>query len=257
MRRLAALALLAAAPVAPGAAGAQVLADSFDMLLAQPPRRDHRVALLLATPDAGRALPAVLILPDEAGLDGRTARLADAMLARGWVGIEVDPDPPSPDGAAAPPPPTPRRLGLLLRALGEALRRDERIDPRRIAVIGLGPGGRAAIHAAQGKGGPGFAAHAALYPDCASLAAGQEAPVEAPALLLLPGAEEPEGTCAGLGAAVMRLEGATYGWDLASPGGLRRWTAAGSTPIHPDLAASQAAEAALAGFLAEAFSRVR
>ena len=50
MRRLAALALLAAAPLAPGAAGAQVVADSFDILLPQPPRRDHRVALLLATP---------------------------------------------------------------------------------------------------------------------------------------------------------------------------------------------------------------
>lgn len=257
MRRLAALALLAAAPLAPGAAGAQVVADSFDILLPQPPRRDHRVALLLATPAPGRALPAVLILPDEAGLDGRTARLADAMLARGWVSIEVDPDPPAPDGAPAPAPPTPGRLGLLLRALREALLRDERIDPRRIAVIGLGPGGRAAIHAAQGDGRPGFAAHAALYPDCAALAAGQAAPVEAPALLLLPGAEEPAGACDGLGAGVARLEDATYGWDLAAAAGLRRWTAAGSTPIRSDLAASQAAEAALVGFLAEAFSRAR
>jgi dienelactone hydrolase len=257
LARLAAPALLAATLLAPGHAGAQPLTDSFDMLLAPPQGRAQRIALMLVTPMPHRALPAVIIVPDEAGLDGRTARLADVALGRGWVSIEVDPEPLSLDGAAVPPPPTPLRLGRLLRELHEALQADERIDPRRIAVIGLGPAGRAAIHAAFGDGRPGFAAHAGLYPDCAALAAEQEVPPEAPALLLLPGAEEPAGACAGLGARVQRLEGATYGWDHLMAGTMHRWTAGGSTPVHPDGPTTEAAESALTAFLAEAFSRVR
>jgi hypothetical protein len=257
LAKLAAPALLAAALLAPGPAAAQPMTDSFDMLLALPRNRDHRVAVMLVTPVPGRGLPAVIILPDEAGLDGRTARLADAVNGHGWVAIEVDPEPLSPDGAAVPPPPSPLRLGRMMRAMHEALQTDERIDPRRIAVIGLGPGGRAAIHSALGDGRPGFVAHAALYPDCAALAAEQEAPPESPALLLLPGAEEPEGACAGLGTRVHRLDGATYGWDNPIAGAMRRWTATGSTPIHPDGPTTAAAEAILGRFLAEAFSRVR
>ncbi|WP_144404509.1 hypothetical protein [Belnapia sp. F-4-1] len=257
LARLAVPALLAAALSATGRAAAQPMTDSFDMLLAPPQGRSQHVATMLVTPQPGRALPAVVILPDEAGLDGRTARLADAVLARGWVGIEVDPEPLSLDGAAVPPPPAPPRLGRLLRALHEALQTDDRVDPRRIAVIGLGPGGRAAIHAGLGDGRPGFAAHAALYPGCAALAAEQEEAPEAPALLLVPGTEEPEGACAGLGARVERFAGATYGWDHLMTGGMRRWTATGSTPIRSDMAVAAAAEAALTDFLAEAFSRVR
>lgn len=255
--RLAAPALVAAALLGPCRGGAQPLTDSFDMLLTQPDARTHRLALLLTTPQPGRALPAVIILPDEAGLDSRTARLADAMLQRGWVSIEVDPEPLSLDGAAVPPAPSPRRLGRTLRALHEALRTDERVDPRRIAVIGLGPGGRSALHAALGDGRPGFAAHAALYPDCAALAAEMEAPPESPALLLLPGAEEREDACKGLGARVQRLEGATYGWDHVMAGAMRRWTAAGSTPVHPDWLTTEAGEALLTDFLAVAFNHVR
>ena len=257
LARLAAAALLSAPLLEGGPAVAQPMTDSFDMMIAMPHGRDHRIALMLVTPQPGRALPAVIVLPDELGLDGRTARLAEAMLMRGWVGIEVDPEPLSPDGAAVPPPPSPLRLGRMMRALHEALQTDERIDPRRIAVVGLGPGGRAAVHAALGDGRPGFAAHAALYPDCAALAAEQEMPPEAPALLVLPGAEEREGACDGLGAKVQRMPGATYGWDHMIAGGMRRWTKAGGTPIHPDWPTTQAAEEVLTGFLAEAFSQVR
>ncbi len=257
LAKLAAPALLVAALLAPGQAAAQPMTDSFDMLLAPPQGREQRIGVMLVTPQPERALPAVIIVPDEAGIDGRTARLSDVMLARGWVGIEIDPEPLSLDGAAVPPPPSPLRLGRMMRAMHEALQTDERIDPRRIAVIGLGPGGRAAIHGALGDGRQGFVAHAALYPDCAALAAEQEAPPESPALLLLPGAEEPEGACAGLGTRVHRLDGATYGWDNPIAGAMRRWTATGSTPIHPDGPTTAAAEVIQCRSLAEAFRRAR
>ncbi|SDB19111.1 dienelactone hydrolase family protein [Belnapia rosea] len=247
------LAILAGAP----AAWPQPMADSFEITLAMPEGRGHRVAVMLTTPAPGRALPGIVILPDEAGLDGRTARLADVMLTEGWVAIEMDPEPLSPDGAAVPPPPAPRRLGQLLRALHGVLRSDVRVDPERIAVLGLGTGGRGALHAAQDGGGPGFAAHAALYPGCAGLSAEMEAAPGAPALLLLPGAEEPEGACAGLGAAVLRMPGATYAWDHSLGTGMWRWSAAGSVPIRPDRPTTEAGEARLVSFLASAFSGVR
>ena len=135
-----------------------------------------------------------------------------------------------------------RLAAPMLRDLYEALQTDARIDPRRIAVIGLGPGGRAAIHAAFAVGRPGFVAHVALYPDCAGLAAEQETPTETPALLLLPGAEEAEGACAGLGVDVRRMAGATYGWDYLMAGAMRRRTATGYLPVQPDGLTSQAAE---------------
>lgn len=257
LAKLAAPALLVAALLAPGQAAAQPMTDSFDMLLAPPQGREQRIGVILVTPQPERALPAVIIVPDEAGIDSRTARLSDVMLARGWVGIEIDPEPLSLDGAAVPPPPSPLRLGRLLRSLHEALQTDARVDPRRIAVVGLGTGGRAAVHAALEDGRLGFAAHAALYPGCEALAAEQEVPPDAPALLLLAGAEEPPDACAGLGARLHRMEGATYGWDHLIAGAMRRWTSAGSTPVHPDGQATEAGEMILTRFLAEAFGAVR
>ena len=149
--------------------------------------------------------------------------------------------------------------------LAASARRRPRVDPYRVAVVGLGFGGRAALHPAARKPAdtaapPSFAAHAALYPGCAAIAAeGAETPA-APALVLLPGADEPHAACAELdGEQVLlqRLEGATYAWDLPVDvginGGMRRWSGGGSAPIRPDPATAAAAEGALLRFLRGAF----
>jgi dienelactone hydrolase len=170
------------------------------------------------------------------------------------------------DGSAVPAAAGTQRLAEWLHALLRALADDPRVDATRVAVVGLGSGGRVALHASAPRGPgaagkPAFAAHAALYPGCAALAAEGAAPPGAPALVLLPGAEEPAAACAELGGdrlAVERLEGATYAWDLppgaAVNGELRRWSAGGaSTPVRPDPGAAAAAEGALLRFLRGAF----
>jgi dienelactone hydrolase len=141
---------------------------------------------------------------------------------------------------------------------------DPRVDPNRIAVVGLGAGGRAALHAAARRyadgAAPAFAAHAALYPGCGALAAEGAEPPAAPALVLLPDAEEPRTACAELESdrlLLQRLEGATYAWDLPAGvginGDMRRWSGGGSTPIRPDPAAAAAAEDRLLRFLRAVF----
>jgi dienelactone hydrolase len=276
----AAIALLACLPLAAPAARAQpamaaaTAIEGFNVLLVLPGGEARHLSALLTVPHGPGQWPAVVIVPDEAGIDERTGRLAELARRAGWIAVETDPEAASPDGSAVPPPLPPRRLADWLRAFGQALADDPRVDPDRIAVVGLGAGGRAALHAAAAAspgrppgGGerPAFAAHAALYPGCAALAAEGAEPPEGPALVLLPGAAEPEGACAeleGERTLLRRVEGATYAWDLPPGAGIngevRRWAAAGGgapAPIRPDPAAATAAERALLRFVRDAFGR--
>jgi dienelactone hydrolase len=259
----------AAATIPPSPARAHTVTEAFDALLVLPDGSTRHLPALFHSPDAAGPRPALVIVPDEAGIDGRSNRLADRAVAAGWVAVETDPDAVSLDWASALPPREPRRLGDWLRAFAGILATDPRVDPHRIAVVGLGSGGRAALHAAaSAPKGPGasaapaaaFAAHAAFYPGCDALAAEGAAPPAVPALVLLPGADEPPGACGELDGdrlRLERLEGATYAWDLpegsaAQDEARRRLGDSAANSVQPDPGAAAAAERSLMRFLRDA-----
>ncbi|MCA3396541.1 MAG: MFS transporter, partial [Roseomonas sp.] len=92
-------------------------------------------------------VPAVLILHDASGVDGRTASYAEQLLGADIAVLELREG----DAAAA---------GAALAALAA----DPRINPARLGVLGFGAGARLALEL------PGTAARALLYPGCGSLA---------------------------------------------------------------------------------------
>ncbi len=163
---------------------------------------------------SGRPRPAVILLPDDGGADGRTHPYADALVGAGFHVLEVRSDPADAAVAAA-----------ALRALG----RSRGVDPGRIALVGFGAGALAALRAPAPA-----AARVLLYPGCAGmLAEDQPAALDAP-LLLLHGDRDPANPAAAcdataamlvaLGADVTRLEypEAGFAWDYPLFGPERR-----------------------------------
>ena len=97
---------------------------------------------------AGRSpVPAVLILHDASGADGRAGSYAEQLLGANIAVLELREG----DTAAA---------GAALAALAA----DPRINPARLGILGFGAGARLALEL------PGTAARALLYPGCGSLA---------------------------------------------------------------------------------------
>ncbi|MFO0465791.1 MAG: hypothetical protein ACK5ZB_00660 [bacterium] len=92
-------------------------------------------------------LPAVLIIHDAPGADGRAARYAEQLLGADIAVLELH------DASLA-------SVGAALAALAA----DPRINPARIGVLGFGQGARLALEM------PGASVRALLYPGCASLA---------------------------------------------------------------------------------------
>lgn len=187
---------------------------------------------------AGRTLPAVAVVTETLGPDGRASLYATRLLSLGIAVLELDfggAGFADSVGGGASPVPVERRLELALAMLREA----PEIDPRRVAVIGLGEGGRAVLLARSAAAPP--VAMALLYPGCdAGLAASVVGMAAAarPPLLLLHGADDPANEaadCAALaaglggaeaGVAHQVLRGATYAWDYLTapgPGGGRSW----------------------------------
>ncbi|MBB5695304.1 dienelactone hydrolase family protein [Muricoccus pecuniae] len=230
------------APAAAEAPAGEVLA----LRLARSDGAPREMAARLTRPARGGEAPAVILLPDGLGLDQRSAAMAERFAGEGWAVLEIDPDPVSTDGhspADAGPLAMGADAGGLVGDLAlvlELLGGDPGIDANRVAVVGLGTGGRAALLAGSeermarelGAYGPRFAAHAALYPGCSALLAeGFAAPGSwsaAPAAVFhaggTPGQSAP--SCGALRDA-LALHGrvpalwqeyrtATYGWDLGT-----------------------------------------
>jgi MFS family permease len=107
-----------------------------------------------------RPVPAVLILHDALGADGRATAYAEHLLGADIAVLELR----AGDAAAA---------GAALTALAG----DRRINPAQIGVLGFGTGARLALEL------PGTAARALLYPGCGSLVGARKmttAPAPAP-----------------------------------------------------------------------------
>lgn len=190
----------------------------------------------------GGVTPAVLILQDGVGVDGRTGVYIAQLLGAGIAVLDLQMH--EPGGVAA-----------ALAALGA----HPRVAGRPIGVLGFGAGAR--IAASLPAGVP---ARALLYPGCASLPYTVRA---GEALLLLTGAADPTNPPAACADAAARLAGAGvavhqraypaagYAWDfprhgLDAPMLLPPADGSGRVVVHPwpDLAALSAAE--VAGFFA-------
>jgi dienelactone hydrolase len=204
---------------------------------------------LFSLPDepTRKAFPAVLILPDALGADGRAVPYVESLLGAGIAVLELR------DASAE-----------AARAALALLASDPRIEAPRLGVLGFGQGARLAL------GLPGADALALLYPGCASFL---PVPETAPgAVLLLHGAEDPANpapACASLAARLRargaeatqrKIPGAGYAWDYPALGqapAALLLAAGGAERLHvrpwPGKAAQSAAE--IAGFFAQHFSR--
>jgi hypothetical protein len=154
---------------------------------------------LFSLPDepTRKAFPAVLILPDALGADGRAVPYVESLLGAGIAVLELR------DASAE-----------AARAALALLASDPRIEAPRLGVLGFGQGARLAL------GLPGADALALLYPGCASLPVPETAPG---AVLLLHGAEDPANpapACASLYHGIQKpvvpaLPLAFAGWPVA------------------------------------------
>lgn len=239
------LALFATGPQARAEIDHSVLA----LRLAQATEPPRLVPALLTLPPEkrnGAPLPAVVLVTDAYALDGRVADLSEILVEEGWATLQIDLDGNSPEGALA----SGREPGMmsddvwtsaqqLTDVLAHLAERRE-IDATRVAVVGLGSGGRIALLAGAeeiaypllGPYGPRFVAHAALYPGCAALRedgyAWPQPWTPAPAALFVPGRDtrEPTGSCEALrkelaaaGRGGIRWHDyptASYGWDIGA-----------------------------------------
>lgn len=225
---------------------------------------------LLTLPEGAGPHPLVVLLHDELGPDGRGGRLAEALAEAGiatlqpdlWLARGLTPEAPDPTPADA------RALLPDVFAALDHVAHDARVDPRRIGVAGFGIGGRAALlaraeawGAAQlGRPGPRFAAHAALYPDCALLRAERNtlalhARRRSPVLLLAAGRDPADApaTCAAA-TPLLPVEAldATHAWDLPGAHRLLADRASPPRPVREDQAATAAATARLVAFFGAA-----
>ncbi|MBP0493553.1 dienelactone hydrolase family protein [Pararoseomonas indoligenes] len=253
-RRHLALTLLAVSLAAGPQARAEDSQSVLVLSLAQAVEPPRLVPALLTLPSQkadGPPFPAVILVADAYEMDGRVAELSEILVEEGWATLQIDLDANSPDGhlasgteiamAADDAWAGAQQLTDVLAHLAE--RRE--IDARRVAVVGLGSGGRLALLAGAdevaypvlGPYGPRFVAHAALYPGCAALLddgyARPQPWTSAPAALFVPGQDtrEPPGRCEALrreltvaGRPAARWHDyptASYGWDIGAAYGTR------------------------------------
>jgi dienelactone hydrolase len=194
------------------------------------------VAALLSHPgdaEPTQPRPAVILLSDGLGVDGRADLYARRLLSLGIAVLDIDfgevqADDLGKGGGESIA--VERRLGMALQALAG----DPTVDPRRLGVIGIGTGGRAVL-----LGRPGDAPLAAavlLYPGCdgamADAARGGAPALAGVPVMLLHGDADPVNEPRACAALTEELRGhaacvthrvlpeATYAWDLPLNGAL-------------------------------------
>jgi dienelactone hydrolase len=168
-------------------------------------------AWLSLPPSRAGPFPAVLILSDRTGPDGREVPYADYLLAAGIAVVQLDSD--APEEAA----PLLTQSGL--RALVHHLAPGH-LDPERIGILGFGTGGRAALAASE-------VPVAALYPACGGLAPSLRS---GPTLLLYPDDTEETVACLRVDPRAEAVGTATHGWDH----GQGLWAGGTAMLPHPD-----------------------
>ncbi|MBP0444819.1 hypothetical protein J8J14_08480 [Roseomonas sp. SSH11] len=155
--------------------------------------------------------PAVLILADRSGPDGREVPYADYLLAAGIAVIQL--------GSDAPEEAVPLLRPSGLRAIARSLA-PGRLDPERIGLLGFGAGGRAALAASE-------VPVAALYPACGGLPPAQRS---GRTLMLYPDDPGEAAACLQVDPRAEAVKTTTHGWDHGQGIG------AGGTAMlpHPD-----------------------
>lgn len=159
----------------------------------------------LSLPGLAHPAPLVVLLPNWHAVEGRIAIYTAPLNAAGIATLALD------TGTDATM--TEARMAKSLAALLRTAEADSRFDGKRIGILGLGIGARAAL--AGGTARP----VAAITPGCAPLPAGPRGPV-----LLLTGTDvtQPEPACAELQAALgpdathHAYPGATFAWEFAT-----------------------------------------
>jgi dienelactone hydrolase len=201
----------------------------------------------LTVPETPQPWPAVVVLHDALGPDGRSEAYAVQLAAAGIAVLDLLTEGDDADRLAE---------------AAALLERDPRIAAGRLGLLGFGAGGAAAL-AAPAR----FGARAALYPGCGTLPAEGYLPGPGEAVLLLHGDADPANRPADCeavardlaqpGASIRRIayRGATYAWDRPQHGlqarSLLPWPGrAARVPSRawPELAAMSAAQ--VAGFFA-------
>jgi dienelactone hydrolase len=150
----------------------------------------------LRLPDGAGRVPAVVLLHSAGGVAAdRDLAWAELLREAGIATLVLDSFGPRGVTGFNNQPPLFAGVADAFAAL-RRLRDHPRIDPGRVAVMGFSRGGAIALAAALrpvsergSAGGPGFAAHVALYPGCATQYRAASV-TAAPILLLLAGADE-------------------------------------------------------------------
>jgi dienelactone hydrolase len=230
------------------------------------PLGEGAVGTLLLPPDAapGHRFPIVLLIRDAMDPGVRGQVYADRLLENGLAVFEPDYLGGAAETVEEPPD---DQLGPALAAIGA----DPRLDPRRLVVLGLGQGARAALRGLA-EDRP-VTALALLYPGCdAALAQAARRAGAAPWVLLLHG--DADGTnspaaCAAVAAAFPPtvavthrvIPGGDYAWDafeVVRPGksvGLPDPRGNGLTiSAWPDLRTTQVAADLVLGFVLKAIA---
>jgi len=186
-------------------------------------------------------LPAVLIIHDASGADGRSSSYADQLLGADIIVLELR------DASL-------EAAGAALAALAA----DPRINPAKLGVLGFGAGARMALDL------PGAAARSLLYPGCATLPAARKMAARAEPVPLVQRVawtlEAGIRDFIGPAEYAWKIPGAGYAWDYPQLGTSRDvlLPAPGMTErlsVRPWPAMAAQSAAAVAGFFAMTLAR--